>query len=113
MGFGEESEAAIVKVMGMREQMRPYVMQRYEEVAANGTPVMRPLFYDFHADPVAAAVDDQMMFGPDYLVAPVLQKGVKSRNVYLPRLPQGTVWTNVFSGVQTDTSQGARNISEA
>jgi hypothetical protein len=28
--FGNESEAAIVKVMRMREQMRPYVMEQYE-----------------------------------------------------------------------------------
>ena len=27
--FGDESEAAIVKVMRIREQMRPYVMEQY------------------------------------------------------------------------------------
>ena len=45
-------------------------MEQYTAVANNGTPVMRPLFFDFWEDEGAALVDDAMMFGPDYLVAP-------------------------------------------
>ena len=111
--FGDEAEAAIVRVMRMREQLRPYVMAQYATAAAHGTPVMRPLFYDFHDDPRSARVDDQQMFGPDYLVAPVLRKGAASRRVYLPPLPNGTVWQNVFTGVETETWSGGKNVSEA
>ena len=35
-------------------------MEQYEAAAADGTPPMRPLFFDFHADPGSQAVDDQM-----------------------------------------------------
>ena len=111
--FGNESEAAIIRVMRIREQLRPYVMQQYEAAARDGTPVMRPLFFDFWGDVESQKVDDQQMFGPDYLVAPVLEKGVKARNVYLPPLPKGTVWKNVFTGVETDTSDGGKSINEA
>jgi hypothetical protein len=83
-----------------------------QAAAANATPIMRPLFFDFHDDAASQNVDDQQMFGPDYLVAPVLQKGVSSRPVYLPPLPTGTVWTNVFTGIETDTSAGGKNITE-
>lgn len=111
--FGNESEAAIVRVMRMREQMRPYVMAQYRAAAEFGTPIMRPLFYDFFNDTTSQTIDDQQMFGPDYLVAPVLQKGVPSRSVYLPPLLPGTVWRNVFTGVVTDTSAGGKHITEA
>lgn len=111
--FGNESEAAIVRVMKMREQMRPYVMEQYHAASLSGTPIMRPLFFDFHNDAASQVIDDQQMFGPDYLVAPVLQKAVASRSVYLPPLPTGTVWANVFTGVETDTSDGGKNITEA
>jgi len=111
--FGNESEAAIVTVMRMREQMRPYVTEQYEAASAEGTPIMRPLFFDFHDDQASQQVDDQQMFGPDYLVAPVLVKGATSRNVYLPPLPNNTVWVNVFTGCETDTSTGGKNITEA
>ena len=60
--FGDESYAAIVKVMQMREKIRPYVMDQYRAAAADGTPVMRPLFYDFHNDTKAQTVDDQQMY---------------------------------------------------
>jgi hypothetical protein len=110
--FGNESYSAIVKVMHLREQMRPYVMSQYQAAAAHGTPIMRPLFFDFFDDEPSQHVEDQQMFGPDYLVAPVLQKGVTSRRVYLPPLPKGTVWRNVFTDVETDTSAGGMNITE-
>jgi len=42
---------------------------------------MLPLFFDFHDDSGSQIVDDEQMFGPDYLVAPVLHKGVASRRV--------------------------------
>eukprot|EP01051_Picozoa_sp_SAG22_P018456 SAG22_NODE_3112_length_1929_cov_1.940984_1_plen_48_part_00 len=47
--------------MRIREQLRPYVMEQYKKAAADGTPISRPLYYDFWNDTVAAAVDDQLM----------------------------------------------------
>jgi alpha-glucosidase (family GH31 glycosyl hydrolase) len=74
---------------------------------------MRPLFYDFHTDAGSQGIDDQQMFGPDYLVAPVMVKGATSRSVYLPPLPKGTVWLNYFTGIATATFGGGKNITEA
>jgi alpha-D-xyloside xylohydrolase len=111
--FGNESEAAIIKVMRIREQLRPYVMEQYRAASVNGTPIMRPLFYDFHTDAGSQGIDDQQMFGPDYLVAPVMVKGATSRSVYLPPLPKGTVWLNYFTGIATATFGGGKNITEA
>ena len=53
-----------------------------------------------------------MMFGPDYLVAPVLTKGASFRAVYLPPLPPAYVWKNVFTGAIIDTSHEGKNITE-
>jgi hypothetical protein len=39
-------------------------------------------------------VEDQYMFGPDLLVAPVLTEGARSRRVYLPA---GTAWTDAWT----------------
>ena len=38
------------------------------QAARAGTPIMRPLFFDFHDDPGSTEVDDQMMFGYYYLL---------------------------------------------
>jgi len=58
-------------------------MAQYREAATTGMPVMRPLFVDFWDDATAAAVDDELMFGPDYLVAPQLRQSATERNVYV------------------------------
>ena len=61
----------------------------------DGTPVMRPLFYDFPQDEKCYTIEDQYMFGPDILVAPVLEEGAKSRKIYFP---EGTKWKDALSG---------------
>lgn len=68
------------------------------------------MFFDWHDDPKAVNITDQMMFGPDYLVAPVFIYQATSRSVYLPSLPEGTVWQNMFSNVTHDTSAGSITI---
>ena len=45
---------------------------------------MRPLFFDFPLDKKTYEIDDQMMFGPTYLVAPQMYEKLNFRNVYLP-----------------------------
>ena len=70
-------------------------MQQMKLASAKGTPPMRPLFFDFADDEKCAAVDDQFLFGPDLLVAPVLNSGVAKRKVYLPA---GATWTDAWTG---------------
>jgi alpha-D-xyloside xylohydrolase len=60
-----------------------------------GTPPMRPLFYDFPQDNAAWGIEDEFMFGPDILVAPVLYAGARSRKVYLP---EGAEWKDANTG---------------
>ena len=83
--------------------MRPYVRTLMEAAHEKGTPVMRPLFYDFPEDENCWDNEAQYMFGPDILVAPVMERGQKSKEVYLPK---GCRWTNPwtkesFEGGQT------------
>ena len=56
-----------------------------EEASKNGSPAMRTMFYEFPEDEKCWELKDQYMFGSDYLVAPVLQAGATSREVYLPK----------------------------
>jgi alpha-D-xyloside xylohydrolase len=67
-----------------------------------GTPVIRPLFYDFPADPRAWEVEDQHLFGPDVLVAPMLEFGLRERPVYLPA---GRNWVDVRTGAEHEGGQ--------
>jgi len=82
---GELAYQAVVKMMRLRYQMRPYVLALMSTVAATGTPVNRPLHWAFPSDPAAWYVTDEFMFGEQYLVAPVSDLGARQRLVYFPQ----------------------------
>ena len=100
--FGEEAYAIIKDMLYMREVMRPYIMTQMHLAHEKGTPVMRPIFFDFAQDPACFTVEDQFMFGPDILVAPVLFQGATERQVYLPA---GTDWDDAWTGKQLTGAQ--------
>ena len=55
---------------------------------------MRPLWFDFPDDATAWTVEDQYLFGPSVLVAPVTSFAARSRDLYLP---EGPDWTDAYS----------------
>lgn len=79
----------------LRERLRPYIMEQMKRVHESGVPPMRPLFFDFYQDQNTFDIEDEFMFGPDLLVAPVLYEGAYTREVYLP---DGSTWTDGWSG---------------
>ena len=66
---------------------------------------MRLLAFDFPDDRQVLDSKDQFMYGPAFLVCPVLKLGARSREVYLP---EGHRWTDYWSG---ETYQGGQNVS--
>jgi alpha-D-xyloside xylohydrolase len=92
--FGEQAYGIIRELLFLRERLRPYVLELMRQAHEKGAPPMRPLFYDFPADEVCWEIEDQFMFGPDLLVAPVLFEGARSRRVYLPA---GTGWRDAWT----------------
>ncbi|MVX65491.1 family 31 glucosidase [Clostridium chromiireducens] len=93
--YGDEAYEIFKKYMFIRERMKPYITEIMKEAHEKGTPVIRPLFYDFPQDKLCFDIADEYMFGPDVLVAPILYKGYTSRKVYLP---EGAKWKDVNSG---------------
>lgn len=100
--YGEQAYEHITAAMRLREALRPYVVAQMRVASETGLPPMRPLFVDHPGDEAAWAVDDQFLFGPDLLVAPVHRLGQRSREVYLPA---GTRWTDAATGVLHEGGQ--------
>jgi alpha-D-xyloside xylohydrolase len=100
--YGEDAFEVMKKYLFLRERIRPYIAEQMKAAHEKGTPVIRPLFYDFSADEKAWEVDDQYMFGPDILVAPVIEEDAYERLVYLP---SGAGWTNAWTGEKFDGGQ--------
>ena len=92
--FGEEAYQIIKHYLFMRERLRPYIMQQMHHAHETGMPPMRPLFVDFPSDTICYEVEDEYLFGPDLLVAPVLEADARSRKVYFP---VNDIWKNAWT----------------
>jgi len=90
----------ILSVIELREKLRPYVEYHLLQANLYGIPIVQPMWYNF-TDPACATLEDQFMFGPDFLVAPVMQplSQANSTTVYLPKLNPGEIWVHIYSQV--------------
>lgn len=93
--FGEDNYEILKEYLFVRERMRPYIRECMKQASETGAPVMRPMFFDFPEDKVCWETEDQYMFGPDVLVAPIMEMGARQRSVYLPA---GLSWTEAKTG---------------
>jgi len=100
----EQVEPICRKYLELRYRLLPYLYSAVRECATSGMPVMRALWLHYPEDPIAVAHGDEYLLGRNLLVAPVVEQGATSRNVYLPR---GT-WYDFWTGEKVE---GGREIS--
>lgn len=103
--FGEDNYEILKKYLFVRENMRPYIRECMRAASETGAPVMRPLFFDFPEDKKCWETEDVYMFGPDVLVAPVMELGARERTLYLPK---GAEWKDAVSG---NLYEGGRTVT--
>ena len=92
--YGKAAEGIIARYLKLRYTLMPYLYSLGKRTHDMGAPFMRALFMDFPHDPRVLTIGDEYMFGPAFLVAPVTEQGVESRQVYLPA---GSDWYNFWT----------------
>ena len=83
----------------------PYLYTLFRRAHERGEPILRPLCYDFEHDPRCFIDSDDFMFGPQLLVANVVEAGQRERHAYLPRNAEG--WYDFHTGHYYD---GGRDV---
>ncbi|MGK0550070.1 MAG: alpha-glucosidase MalA [Pyrobaculum sp.] len=68
-----------------RLRFLPYLRHLAWAAHLHGYPIVRPLGLEFPDDEDAFKIHDEYMVGPFLLFAPIVDKGAKQRDVYLPR----------------------------
>ena len=101
--YGDEAKQIIANCLKEREQLRPYIEACAERVAKEGYTLMRPLVFDFADDETALRQSCEYMFGPELLVSPVTEPGVKEWKTYLPKQKGG--WTEIHTNEHFDGGQ--------
>jgi alpha-D-xyloside xylohydrolase len=100
--YGEEACEIMASYIALRERIKPYVLEVMRDAQQTGRTPIRPLLLEFPEDPKAWSVDEAYLFGPDLLVAPVLEAGARSWNVYLPK---GAAWRDAWTGEEHEGGQ--------
>jgi len=100
--FWDEATKDIVRrYIKLRYSLLPYNYTLAYENTTKGIPMMRPLFY---ADDDPALLDNTTtyLWGDNFLVTPVTDKGATSQKVYLPNNAR---WFNFWNGEGFDGGQ--------
>ncbi|MAK98975.1 MAG: alpha-xylosidase [Citromicrobium sp.] len=79
----------------LRYRLLPYIYTLAANAHFDAGTIMRPLVMDFKADRATWEIDDEYLFGPAMLVAPVTEFEARERQVYLP---EGADWYDVATG---------------
>ncbi len=97
--FGDEFTKINRATIELRYEFLPYIYTLFREHERTGSPVMRPLWYEFPADKQTYLISDEFMLGPDVLVAPVVKEGARMRGIYLPA---DSEWIDWWSGIKLE-----------
>jgi alpha-glucosidase len=96
--FGATVEAVARAAIELRYRLLPYLYTLAHLAERTGAPPLRPLFYEFPDREDFHHIEDQVMLGPQLMIAPVTAPGVRRR---LVELPEG-IWYDFSTGVRVE-----------
>jgi alpha-D-xyloside xylohydrolase len=99
---GTEAHDTLVKFSKLRYRLMPYVYTLAADTWHRDATIMRGLVMDFPKDARARNINTQYLFGPAFLVSPVLEHQARSRRVYLPA---GSDWFDFWTGARLEGGQ--------
>lgn len=98
------------ELMNLRYRLLPYLYSAAWRNTSLGTPITAPLsFYDAEAKDIAD-IQDEYLFGPNILVAPIMEEGQTGRKVTLPRGEWVDPISGELFGKQDGNATGATTI---
>jgi alpha-D-xyloside xylohydrolase len=107
--YGPEMVEQERNLLDLRYKLLPYIYSQAADVTFSGGTIMRPLVMDFRHDQRALDQKYEYMFGPAFLVAPVLAPGVTHAHIYAPESEGG--WFDWWTGQQVES--GADSLLDA
>jgi alpha-glucosidase len=102
----KNSTDIIRDAINFRYKLTPYFYSLEYEASKSGSPIMRPLVYEFQNDENTFDESFEFTLGRDILVANVLEENAKSIEVYLPK---GSTWYDYNDNFKK--YEGGRTIS--
>ncbi|TQV75960.1 hypothetical protein FKG94_15205 [Exilibacterium tricleocarpae] len=90
--FNEKTPKYFRRYADIHMQLVPYIQKHLAAYRSNGVPLVRHMMLEFPDEPETYDCEYQYMFGPKYLIAPVVEKGAKRKKVYFPKGQWRSFW---------------------
>lgn len=71
-------------ILSLRYKLLPYIYSEFVKAALHSDMYFKPLAFEYKDDEKARSIEDQLLVGDSIMVAPIIKKGAKGREVYLP-----------------------------
>jgi myogenesis-regulating glycosidase len=105
--LGRETERLVTKAISIRRKLEDHLVTLAEEAAETLTPICRPLWMIAPDEEDTYQIQDQFALGNDIIVAPVVCRGARSRDVYLTE----GMWRDVVNGSVIEGGKWIKNVS--
>lgn len=92
--FDESTEEINRKYIKLRYKLIPYIYDMMWDCSKSGSPLIRPLLFNYQNDKNTYEINDEFLCGDSILVAPVVEQGANARMVYLP---EGETWIDYWT----------------
>lgn len=101
--WDEHTKALAKKSIELRYKLLPYNYHLSFQNHKNGTPLMRPLFFEDTTEALKTEASTYF-WGDDFLVSPIMKSKVTSKNIYFPK---DNTWFDFYTGKKFDGGQSA------
>lgn len=92
--FGRDVEEIVTRFIKLRYELMPYIYTQARNTHETGVSMMQAMVMCYPDDEKAVQSELQFMFGPSFLVAPIVERGARQRKVYLPGGNWYDYWTD-------------------
>ncbi|MCG3138070.1 MAG: hypothetical protein HJJLKODD_01928 [Phycisphaerae bacterium] len=107
--FGPEVEKIARESIELRYRLLPYIYSTFWECSQSGTPVMRPVFFEFPDQTWYNGQSYNFMLGSDLYIYPIVEPGQK---IHRHRLPPG-LWFDWHTGEKIGGGEEAVVVPDA
>lgn len=83
--YGDKYTRINRETINLRYRLLSYLYTAFWKYIQDGTPILKPLGYHDQSDTTAVSRNEEFLFGDHVLVSPVLEKGKKKTETYLPK----------------------------
>lgn len=83
--YGEPFTSIIREAIELRYKLLPYLYTAFHNNSHTGEPVLKPLVFFDQNDENTYDKEEEFIFGRQILASPVSQKGIETKDTYLPK----------------------------